>query len=483
MITNRFKKRAGITLIELIIAMSLVSIIITLSAGMIVLATKSHKVTINEYELQSTIRLATEKTNKILRYSSAVFTIPKGRFFEANLTEGWSYFGISPDGDEIISYIYEQRLNSSNVQELKHWKEVVVPKKDNIKYELVFERDSSVTNDRNIKYKFVVKTKDKNNEKIAVESEVEVLNALQVVDRGTVVTPAVAIAYRADARPNGEVVGNITMVLDVSGSMAYRLDSSQNSVPEEDKRITKLKSALSTMIDEFSKEEYIEIAIVPFSTTANYPDTTKDDTQLHPFYKVSDPTQKSNLAAKVNGLSANGGTNTGDGMRRAYYRNKDFTDNIKTGSAAKGIPSYGLGFSTREYMIILVDGVTTYASSIGGSGDSRYRVDANAQTELNTPSNWTNAGIIGNGNSEDTVTDRYVEIIGKMIKDRNIKVYVIGFSSKPEELNSVNKIATAAGALAKDVYKFTDSLDLNQVFEEIKADIMKDLWHIRGPKL
>lgn len=484
MIKNNINKRKGITLVELILAMSLVSIIITLSASMIILANKSHKVTIDEYELQSTIRLATEKTNKILRYSSAIFTIPKGRFFEANLTDGWSYFGISPDGYEIIAYIYEQRTNSSGVLELKHWKEVVVPKRDNIKYEFVFEKNTGVANDRVIKYSIIAKTVDTNSEKIDVDSEVEVLNALQVVDRGTAVTPAVAIAYRSDARPQGEVVGNITMVLDVSGSMAYRLNGTQNSVPESEKRITKLKSALNTMINEFSKEEYVEISIVPFSTSANYPNTTDESSKDEPpFYKVSNPTKKTALLGKVDGLTANGGTNTGDGMRRAYYRNKYFTDNIHNTAI---MPDYGPGFSTREYMIILVDGVTTQATSIGGSGDSKYKTNEGYQSNLTWYSysgQWNNAGIIGKGNDEDPVTDRYVEIIGQKIKDRNIKVYVIGFSSLTAELNSVNKIATAAGALNKDVYKFTDALDLNDVFAEIKADIMKDLWHIRGPKL
>lgn len=472
MIKNYFKIRKGITLVELIIAMSLVSIIITLSVNMILLANKTHAVTIEEYDMQSIVRLATEKTNKVLRYSSAVFTIPKGRFFEANLTDGWSYFGLSDDvgENEIISYVYEQRGLV-----LKHWKEVVVPKKDNIRYEFVFEKDPTVTSDRAIKYSIVVKNLASNSEKIAIESEIEVLNALQVVDRGTVFTPAVAIAYRSDARPLGEVVGAITMVLDVSGSMAYRLDGTQNSVTEPEKRITKLKSALTSMIDEFSKEEYIEISIVPYSTSANYPDpTSTSSNEKHPFYKVNVPAQKTNLLARVNALNAKGGTNTGDGMRRAYHRNLYFTNNITT------LPGYGSSFSTREYMIILVDGVTTYASSQDSGGSEGYRIDDSYLSNLGT--SGTNK-IVGNGSSMSYISTRYVEIIGKLIKDRNIKVYVIGFSSDVDELGSVNDIATAAGALAKDVYKFTDALDLNQVFEEIKADIMKDLWHIRGPKL
>lgn len=477
MIDNLFKKRDGVTLLELVIVMALVSVVITLSSSMMVLSTKTHKITIDDYEVQTTIRKATDKTNGILRYSSALFTIPKGRFFEANLTAGWNYFGISENGEELISYIYEQRYDESGTLVLKHWKEVVVPSHFNLKYELIFEKDSASNKDNFIKYSIVANNKDTNNKRLEIESEVEAINALQVVDRGTAVTPAVAIAYRSDARPQGETVGTITMVLDVSGSMAYRLDGTSNSVAEQDKRITKLKGALNSMIDEFSKEEYIEIAIVPFSTSANYPSTTStSDSSKHPFYKVSDSTKKNNLISEINGLSANGGTNTGDGMRRAYHRNKYFTDNIST--------LYGSGFSTREYMIILVDGVTTYASTIGTNYTSdtsfNYPTDDTYVSNLSTSGNNR---LVGNGSSLSDRATKYVEIIGQMIKNRNIKVYVIGFSSVPDQLDSVNDIATSAGALSKDVYKFTDSLDLVEVFEEIKADIMKDLWHIRGPKL
>lgn len=483
-ITNKSK---GFTLVELILAIGLIGIVITLSANMITLSTRVHKVTVDEYTLQSSIRLAVDKTNDVVRYSTALFTIPTGRFLESNLTDGWHYFGVSNDGSEIIRYIYEERGGVTD-----HWKEVVVAAHPNVKYELHFEAvDHAGTGDfgKMLKFAFVAVLQDTNQKRIVIESEVEAVNALQVVDRGTALSPAIALAYRADDRPQNEILGVITMVLDVSGSMNYALGGATSGVATEDRRITKLKNALNGytkvngevvegMINEFAKEEYIEIAIVPFSTSANYPTTTSaSSSQNHPFYKVSDPTQKNNLRTIVSGLNADGGTNTGDGMRRAYFRNKYFKDNITT------MPSYGNNFSTRDYMIILVDGVTTMATSNGGTGDSRYRVTDGHVNNLtwNSNINTTSAGIIGHGSQERSDTDRYVELIGAMIKNAGIKVYVIGFSEVNNELLSVNKIATAAGASTPNVYKFTENLDLDEVFKEIKADIMKDLWHVRGP--
>ena len=61
------------------------------------------------------------------------------------------------------------------------------------------------------------------------------------------------------------------MVLDVSGSMNYRMDgntTNDNSL----RRITYLKSAASELIEKFAASEYpVYMALVPFSTHADNP--------------------------------------------------------------------------------------------------------------------------------------------------------------------------------------------------------------------
>lgn len=486
-------KKQGFTLIELIVAMALITIVVGISADMMINAIRTQSLVSNSYDVNVEMRTASQYTNDVLRYSSAIFTVPEGRFFEGNLTEGWSYFGLSQDKREIIKYTYEQRLNGSNVLELRHWKDVVVATQPNIEYSLLFERVTSGTNDRLVKFSIVAHNTSNNTTSVAISSEVEVQNALQVVDRGTLLTPSIAIAYKAEERPQDQIVGVVTMVMDVSGSMGWNMNKSLTSnVPANDQRIGKVKSALNGytkannvvipgMISEFAKEDNIEVAVVPFSTSANTPDVfSSSSTANHQFYKVAVASQSTALKSYIANLSANGGTNTGDGMRRAYYRNQYFKNNVKT------MAGYGSKYTTKDYMIILVDGITTMASSVGGTGDSQYKVDdgylANT-TWYYDPAYWGNAGIIGHGSEKRDITDRYVELIGEKIKAAKTKVYVIGFSERSEELASVEEIATAAGALSTNVYKFTDNLDLDQVFSEIKADIMKDLWHVRGPKL
>lgn len=460
------KRKSGFTLIELIVALSLITMVISVSTNMIIFSMRSHEITINEYELQSAMRMASDSTNRVIRYSSALFTIPSGRFYEANLTEGWSYFGVSDDGREIVRYTYETRGGVT-----QHWKEVLVPAQDNLTYDFVFEQDSA-TNDSILKFKIVGTVTGTSTRKIEIDSEIEALNALQVVDRGTALTPATAIAYRSDERPTDQIVGVVSMVMDVSGSMGDTLAG--NSASAGNSRLDKLKVSLGNMINEFAKEENMELSLVPFSTTANYRSSSPEDgptsysaNDTHQFYKVSNSTQRNNMISVINDLYALGGTNTGDGIRRAYYRNLYYRTYVT--NAASG---YGSGHSTKDYMIILVDGVTTYRS--GTSSTSHITTDGYISSS---------SSIYGSGNSESTQNDAYVTAIGNLVKNAGIKVYVIGYSSVADELLSVNKIATAVGALTKDVYYFTDALDLDQVFTEIKADIMKDLWHVRGPQL
>lgn len=463
--TNHIKKN-GFTLIELIIALSLIAMIISISTNMIIFSMRSHDVTVDEYVLQSSIRMASDVTNRVIRYSSALFTIPSGRFFEANLTEGWDYFGVSDDKREIVKYTYETRSGVT-----KHWKEVLVAAQDQLTYDFIFEQDSS-SNDRILRYKIIGTLAGTTDRKIEVISEIEALNALQVVDRGTLLTPATAIAFRSDERPTDQIVGVVSMVMDVSGSMGETLGG--NTASAGNSRLDKLKLSLNNMINEFAKEENMELSLVPFSTTANYSSSSPNDgptsysaNSTHPFYTVSSSSERTNMVNVVNSLHALGGTNTGDGIRRAYYRNLYYRTYVT--NTASG---YGSGHTTKDYMIILVDGVTTYRS--GTSSTSHITDDRSINSS---------SYIYGTGSSESSDNDAYVAAIGAYVKNAGIKVYVIGYSSISSELLSVNKIANAVGALPKDVYYFTDALDLDDVFTEIKADIMKDLWHVRGPRL
>lgn len=431
-------KKKGVTLVELIIAMGFIGIIIAISFNITLFSFNVHNKTEKEYELQSSVRLAADIVTNSIKYSTAIFTIPKTSFREDNLTEGWNYIGLSPDQKSIIQYLYTG--DSIKPFETK----ILVKNSDDLKYDMKFIKHNPHEVDKLLYFYIEGQRTDGGSEKFNVESELEGTNTLQIVDRGTLYNPSVAIAYRSDERPTDKYMGLISMVLDKSGSMDWTLAGNTTST-QSDKRITKLKDEAKKLILELAKEENIAVGITPFDTFANSTKSFKDP-----------KTEGATLEGYINVLSAGGGTNTGDGLRRGYYGIENYTP-----------PS---GMNKSSYMIILVDGVSTYAT-VTNSGGNSYKT--NDGEGLYTK---------GNGSSYNTAAKEYVTQIGAKIKAKGIKTYVIGFSTASSDLDSVDDIADSVGA--KKVYKFTtEGLDLGEVFEEIRQDIMKDLWHIRGPKL
>ena len=355
-------RRKGFTLIEILVTLALLTLVISISTSAIIFAGKSHTIVTKEYEIQSRVRIAVEETNKIIRYSSALFAITDDYFHlddVSDLDAGWHYFGVSADKKSIVNYTYVPSGAGGS-----HVERTVVPANENIEYELVFVKNLTSENDSMISMKLIAHVLNngvRTNQKIEIETEIEAQNALQVIDKGTSSVPSIALAYRSDDRPTEkEVVAAITMVLDVSGSMNNKMDGT-TTTNEGEKRITKVKNALNGyteggvtvegMINEFAREDNIEICIVPFATSGNYPSPwNTSGTEKHPFYSVSkSATEKTTLRDKINGLSAYWGTNTGDGMRRAHYRNATFkVDNLVQNGYLSTV-------AVKNFMIILVD--------------------------------------------------------------------------------------------------------------------------------
>ena len=74
------KNRKGVTLIELILALALIGIIITIGTNMFLIGNKSQKVTILEAEMQANTRLVSENINNIMRFATKTHTIPRSSF-------------------------------------------------------------------------------------------------------------------------------------------------------------------------------------------------------------------------------------------------------------------------------------------------------------------------------------------------------------------------------------------------------------------
>lgn len=472
---NKSKSKSAFTLLELIIVIALLGLVITMAYSMLGFGRKILNKSEEEYNFQFSTRIALQSTSNIIRYSTAVFTIPKSSFRADNLDSGWDYIGIhqvqiTPSqngnpavmGNEIVKYQYDQATNT-------HISKVLVAAVPNVSYQFVFNKVNPHDEDSLLQFtikSIPVGSVDDHGNPIAsltITSEVEARNSLQVIDLSTNLDPAAAIAFRNQERAKS-VVGHVAMVLDTSGSMADALNGHSPGYFNGDSRISILRDQAKELVNKFAQEDNIDISLIPFSTSANDP---------HNFLNAK--TSASALINIINGLRAGGGTNTGDGLRRAYW-------NLKAHNA-----EVAAGVTPSNYVIILVDGVTTFYSVISNSNRAYLTVNGNINEGCLDRGYYEydpHGQIAGNGAYLDSGGTGYVNTIGAYLNTSSFaKAYVIGFSSKPSELNSVNDIASACGAPSSRVFTANSSDALNQVFETIRSDIVNDLWYLQGPEL
>ena len=497
--------RKGVTLVELVIVLGFVSVIILASANMVILGTKAEKVTVDEYKLQSAIRRLTEQVNQTVRYSKAVFAVPE-TFVESTsvMDPGWSYFMVSSDQRSIVVWRYDT--------ESAQWlQETIVEPVENVAFALRFYKDESADSDSILRYLISAYRTDSGgnitSEKTVFESTIEAVNSVQVADKGTVASPSVALAFRGDGQTSGQgknEIAYITIVVDVSGSMNQLPDGSGSSGTEQPgSRIRHLRKALagdaanpdSGIIQILSKEENIFVSLIPFSTTANYPNpvsysATGGDYGIYEVYNKSEEDTLINIAKS---LRAYGGTNTGDGLRRAYHMHNDFRTKM------------GIDSKTRvhHYMIVLVDGQTTYEVRKGTwikhswwlwdwwefSPSSQYYLDpGNIKIVYDDdPSSdpGVNYCITGNGSTVIN-SSPHVSAAGALIKSfdggNGVKSYLIGYAA--DLSTHINFIGSAIGTDPEHIYKYDDEgFDLEEVFENIATDIMADFWIVSGPQI
>ena len=537
------KNRKGITLVELLLAVALISLIIVPVTNFLLLGVKSHAITIDEFNIQSNTRLVSQKINSVIRDASAVFVLH--REDDEMLTQEWNYIMLNEDHTKLLEY---------------HW------------------NDSSKTH-----------------EVIELVTGIYDVNALQVVDR-SYLNLGNALAYRYDSRigeaSNAQAV--VSMVLDRSGSMDDNMQGNSTSTTSA-KRITKMKAEAVRLVEALSKNTNINISIIPFSSTANNPGDM-----------LSANKNLSSIKSTINALTASGGTNTGDAIRRGYYQIKNFNEKEENKNR-----------TNKNFMIILVDGVTTFASvnkvneivstpidqgnnytidgytygrhstqynsiyfyydagdtyndgnydytkygsktekgstsfqgnrgedlysgsaykgssydqtvrgnlrtyeydryTSSGSGSNRrytyyykyyeyeyrrynYRYNGVKSEDYVTGDNNINNSEAGNnvdyrpdgryagkGNSLDPWGTEYVNMIGDMVKEYKegtneaIQVYVIGFSAKTADLGSLGDIAMATRG-DNVFYEAGDEKALETIFKAIQRDITDALWHIGGP--
>lgn len=494
------KNRKAVTLIELILVLAIISLVVPTATSMFLLGQKAESMSFEEFDIQSDIRVAATVLNNTIRDSGGVFILHRDN---ANkLSEEWNYIMLNDTKDKLVEWRWDSSTNTHKQVEL-------LSVDDGSTLDIVYNKNSKPNEDNVLEFTLTLKNPEKGDR--SINSGLESMNSLQVVDRayGKV---ANTLAYRNDKKltevSNSQAV--VSMVLDTSGSMADTLSGGKPNNNNKS-RLEIMKNEAKKLVDGFSDYPNIYVSLVPFNTTAN---GAREMVNV----KVNIDENTNYFTNIINSLTANGGTNTGDGIRRGYYRIKEFNENGEN-----------INKTNKNFMIILVDGVTTFASATEYYSHDIYFSSYQGQTTIyqgleynydgsnwfetkyyynriatsyftgddNVSSNireyrdsdiktYPNGIIIGNGSKLDRYGTEYVDEIGELVRsykngtNEAINVFVIGFSSKQSDYGSLEDIAMATRG--DKVFYTADSQEaLNQIFLSIQREISDALWHIGGP--
>lgn len=192
--------RKGITLLKLILIVTLFSLAIVIGVRLVIPAIKDQVLNIKEYNLNLSLKKAAREISQTVAYSEKIYAMP--RIFVRNVDRmdpDLNYFMVSPDGKSIVSMEYEGN---------RFIKRVITKEKDNIEYEMFFEKETGTGGNSIINYvinAYIVSTDADglNKRKVVLESTIQPIGAIEIIDKGTGIsqrdvkgaTPSVALAY------------------------------------------------------------------------------------------------------------------------------------------------------------------------------------------------------------------------------------------------------------------------------------------------
>ncbi len=444
-------KRKGFTLVEVILVLAIIGIVISLSATMLTYSIRSHKIVDEEYQIQSNIRMTSQIISNYIKESSAIFMLNDAYFDSSNLKNEWDYFALSDDKTQVIQYKWDSSSST-------HVANVLADSYPGLVYSLSFDK----SDEDSLLGGFTIRAvSDSGAVKANVHNEVNALNTVVVDNTGNSSNPAVALAYRTQDIPDPSKPRiSVTLVLDKSGSMAWNLagNTITNGFENPNSRFAIMKLRTVDLLNELESIGNVHVAVVPFDSDAN------KDGNYQNLYRISN--NKTTLVNLVNGIPKDGGgTNIGDGMRRAYHIHNAF----KTSNTGNLL----------HYNIILGDGNPTYWTESGGS-------------YLYADGGISSSNIKGTGNEDTSNINssmNYVSAIGDNLYKGGsveIKTFVIGFSANSANITRLNNIAgyvtsSTNTKIVGHYYEATSSEALQDVYKDISKQIEMDAWHIFGP--
>lgn len=516
MLQKKYVRRRGYTLTELAFSMVLMGFVLALGVSVTILVSRASV----GVEMQTTIvredsRFAAA-LNEAIQKSTTAFTIPEKSFTEEKLTAGWCYLGLmenvhipaafSRTGEEMtadqalvyIEYIGTEAPSSvpsdcnllSNTDGFFYQKILGHSFTDSLGTEHRFTleflpTDPTDTSAQSITYEFESVAVSNSGvgvdewTSLDVDTMLTALNAIQIVYKGSPANPAVALAYRRDFMPSdsaeqggGMPAATVVMVLDTSGSMDQRLGGKT--------RMEALKENVRSFAAELAKNHKLNMLIIPFASyagsTGNGFNTTTGVTNGTPWsgpfvFNVStgesSPPSRVNLNSRIDSLSSSGGTNVGDGLRRAYY---------ELGNWERSCGDEGIG---KVSLILMTDG------------------EMNACSVDSYRSNWWGDGTVGNYYTGSNLRPPYIVYDGmhsraceyareyaeiwaqRIMTDYSAEAYLISLGNGMSRADK-DMLESVFGTTTFDADSLTD---FSEAFTSIAAGVEESLWAFEGPRL
>lgn len=525
-------KREGVTIIELLLTIALFSLVILVGFSLLNLSSKPLAIANQEVDLQSYTRSAITTIIDYIEKASAIFIhgdienvftdndiyppskttsevikvdedfigsknmSKKSEFLSAlEKYKGWNFIVLSEDGKELREFIYRED-NNKGYYELRRLIKYQSIDDFDITFDIDFKLDTPSTHDNYLAFTLIGKDSKRANP-MEITTKVHAYNSLQVVDRSGY-KPGKVLFFKE----NLDSKAAVAMVLDTSGSMRYDTIYEGSTI----KKIEALKISAKNLINTFVNLDNVSLSLIPFNASANGPGELK-----------SVRASISDLKERIEKLEANGGTNIGDGIRRAYHILKKFNDASVENEEAN------------KYLIIIMDGLPTYGTididnrytsetRTLSSNMGKYYIDESLnvyehyKTEyilIFLPYRWhyrkvnfylsdgdinENTDLVGSGSlSEDNynIGLSYVSEIGEKLNDiKNLKVFLVGFftesgnQDKDLEMHYFEEIKKALRSQEREVDGFiaNDGDKLNLAITEIEESIIGEYWRIFGPR-
>lgn len=340
-------RKKGFTLIEILMALGIFSVITGVIFSFLSMGIKSHSMIAKEYDIQSDMRVVSQTVNNVVREAKATFiknkdNIDPNKINPKDFTNGWNYIIYDKKENKILQFTTptEQKLKEN--PNAPHTSRVLAELNgiNGLEYDLKF----IATSKDMLEFNLYLKKEDGTLER-SIETELKAINTLGGIDCtevGGLGQSGNTLAYSTREMSYGKSSGTdktptvaVSMVLDTSGSMEDSMgDKTRIGALKDEANILLIN--LSDVVEASNGAADIRVSLIPFSNGGNV-------------IKSMESVLSSVLIEEIKDLRANGGTNTGDGMRLGLQQLMDFNTNNED----KKI---------NNFMIILVDGATSMSS-------------------------------------------------------------------------------------------------------------------------